>query len=284
MIAGDRGVEERLHIFEQAGLVERSQDGLFGEVVEKRHRLLVGRFAFEIGGEAHLGASAYGALRLHIELAQAVNLIAKELDADWVRPRVRKHIEDAAAPRQIAGLIHEVRMCEPLIHKALHEGFHLPRIAGRECERIVAYVGGRRHAFAQRLNAGDDDAVEVGSKLLHHIGAGHERTRVAQRAGVVGRAVGRRKAHDALVGSGQVLQVALQVGGIVFGGHDAAQGRARIGAEQVQEKCWERACGALYFERTGRLGRVDPGAQIIERGCRFDTANKIGKSHKTTRL
>ena len=95
-----------------------------------------------------------GALRFRIELADHLDLVVEEIDAQRRLRAHREYVEQRSAQRELAG-------CADLRHRGI-AGFHQPRaqrldgqlVADREIEGPAVHVAARRDALTQRIGRG----------------------------------------------------------------------------------------------------------------------------------
>ena len=208
----------------------------------------------EIRHEARAFSLRNGALAAGLELADRVDLVAEKLDAHRVIAGKGKHVENAAAQGDLAGLGHELDGHEALVHEMRHQVVRRHLVAHLHRFRFLLHHVQRRHQLAHGVEASDDDALEAAAELLQHVGAAGERAGVGDALAVVGRAAGGGEVEQRGVAAEQLFEVGPQVGRGVGVGEEAEQ-RAPTGAllrgvrHVGQKKGGQRAGGAFDAER-----------------------------------
>ncbi len=163
---------ERVGAVVEPGFVEEGEEGRLGEIVEQGDvRHLVVRRRAEVGDDARLRHPAHRALRLRVELADRVDLVAEELDADGVVAGEGVDVEDAAAQRELARQRDELDGLEPLLDEPLHQRLRPDLIADAHRQRFLRHRLRRGDELRDRRHARHDDAVEPLFEPLQHVRA-----------------------------------------------------------------------------------------------------------------
>ena len=97
------------------------------------------------------------ALGRRIEVAQAVDLVVEELDAQWLLVDQREDVEDAAAPAERPRLDDHLRRLVTQLQPTVDQLIHLPALADLEHQRRLAELVDRQRPRHQRAGRGDDD-------------------------------------------------------------------------------------------------------------------------------
>ena len=117
-------------------------DGLGGEL-EFRHR-----------HEIERAQVVLRALRLRIEGADGLDLVAEKVEPHRLAHARREQIEDAAADRIIAGLAHGRGAGIAIQFEPARDPLHRQHIAGRGRQRLPHHHGARGHALQDRVDGG----------------------------------------------------------------------------------------------------------------------------------
>ena len=244
----------------EAPAVEKREQRAVRQVVEERDVGKVRVAGVEVGHEAGAFSLRNRALAAGLELADRVDLVAEKLDAHRVVARKGKHVQNAAAQGDFAGLGHELDGHEALVHEMRHQVVRRHLVAHVHRFRFLLHYIQRRHQLAHGVEAGDDDALEAAAELLEHVGAAGERAGVGDALAVVGRAAGGGEVEQRGVAAEQLFEIGPEVGRGV-GVREEAEQRAPAGASLRgvghvgQEKRGERAGGAFDAQRSASRER-----------------------------
>ena len=164
-----------LDAFAQPQEVAHGQDGVGGQEVEERHhaaRAACREVIAEVGHDDHALLLLLGQLRLHLEGAQALHLVAEEVDAEGVFAGEGKYVDDAASDGILAGFIDIVGMLKAVAVEHLGDERHVHLLAHVEGKRLLLEFTLRHHLLGQRVGEGDDaQAAAVLLQTAEHLGA-----------------------------------------------------------------------------------------------------------------
>ncbi len=184
-----------------------------------------GRLRLYVGHDVHALPALTRQLVLHLVSADALHLVAEEVDAEGVFRGIGIDVEDAAAHGIFAGLIDVVLPAETEVVELLSQRFEVVGATLGERQRTVAEGVGGRHAFGQGGGMGDDGARHMGGQGAEHLGAQYLVGGIA--LGILyGAAVGRRvEEHLSLVQQGR--HVVVEIAGLLVVAHDDEHGVPR---------------------------------------------------------
>ncbi len=121
---------------------------------------VVGGRALHRGADQHAIERSRGTLVVGVERAQRLDRVAEQLDAHRLLGGRREDVDDAAAPRDLAGGTDRVHPPVAEAHRAEHERIRCQRIAGRDRAGALPPFGRRGHE-AQQRPCGDQQQIQL---------------------------------------------------------------------------------------------------------------------------
>ena len=107
--------------------------------------------------QRHRSGRLLGSLRLDVEPAQRIDRVADQLDANRLRRRRRKQIEDAATERELAGLADKIRPHESVLDQLLQQRMQIQLFALSQCDDASLKLLSQREALKQRARRNDQN-------------------------------------------------------------------------------------------------------------------------------
>ncbi len=207
------------------------------------------------------------ALRHGIELADAFECIAEEIEPHGPRMPRRVEIEDAAAHCIFAGLHHRARAVEARRFKALRDLLHGDARARRQPRRRFLQPVERRHALQDGVDRGQHD-----NRGLAALGVGEPRKRrdaarldlAVGRNAVVGHAIPGREGHHLGVRR-EKFELAAQRRKPLSVAPDMQHGllEARIRGQPPRDRRKQK--GVVALRHAGRHNRALAARKLVER-------------------
>jgi hypothetical protein len=99
-------------------------------------------------------------LRERRERAHLLDLVAEELDPERLAAGRREHVDEVAANRELAALLHPVDSLVAGERELLDQRLEPPLLAGSDCDRRGASPR-RRHALGERRRRDDDEPAAL---------------------------------------------------------------------------------------------------------------------------
>ena len=127
-------------------------------IAQRHHEKLIDR------GDRSLGGRVVAAHRL--------DHVADEFESDWLRFACGIHVEDAAAHRELAVLVHRVLAAEARVDEKICEIGGRNLLPGFEIDRGTQQTRRRRHAREQRGGRRDNDTSAAAGYRVQRARAG----------------------------------------------------------------------------------------------------------------
>ena len=171
----DAGQEQpAAHRLDQLAPFLACQPDLRGALVDQPRRpgTEAGTTQLLDGEEQHLLRTVERPLRHRIELAQALDLVTDELQADGARVAGREDVEDAAALGQVSRILHQRDAVVPPFDEAGGEGVGSDLLSLDDVGDRIRERRPRQAALRHRLDRGDDDRIGGLQEVVEALGAG----------------------------------------------------------------------------------------------------------------
>ncbi len=147
-------------------------DGFISHIVEQRHVVLPAATAGSVVEDAHLLQALLAELRLDVKGANAVDVVAPEVDAVGQLVAIREHVEDRAAHAVLAGLIHIVGCLEAQFAQACRGLAQVGRATRLQVDGASLHILAAAHTLGECLRVGDHPAhLLVVKPAVQHLGA-----------------------------------------------------------------------------------------------------------------
>ena len=165
----------------------------------------------DVGDDGNAVGRVLSQLTFNVEGADAVNIIAKEIESERHLIGKRKNIDYASANRVLARLVDEIDALETVIVQQLNQKIVRERVTLADDKGVRRQFFGRNHPFHHGFGVGDHNHRALRRRhLAQHIGA--QQNVAAVGALVVHRPLIRRR-HKLDVGCAQNgLQIVIQIG------------------------------------------------------------------------
>ena len=138
------------HPLPRPQIVLEGQGRALGQEVEERYQTLLLR-PIEVGHDADVAHLVARELRLNLKGADAINLIAEEVNAEGVLRSIREDVDDATTHGKLPRLIHVVDALEALAReRSLHLG-NLYRVPHGQRHRARIQRVARHYHLGQRI-------------------------------------------------------------------------------------------------------------------------------------
>ena len=180
-LAGGNGLRsERLvvHLLDalaQPEEVAHGQHGISGQEVEEgdhASRALLLEVVAEVGHDDDAVLPVLRQLRLYLEGADALHLVAEEVDAVGILRGEGEDVDDAAAHGILAGFVDIIHALEAVAVQHLGDEGHVHPLVGVQLQGLVGQFGARHHLLGQGVGIGDDAEGRVGPlQAAQHLGA-----------------------------------------------------------------------------------------------------------------
>ena len=135
-------------------VVLHTKDGLRRQ--EREQRLLVLCQACQLGHNLHLVAAVLRQLVLHLEGANAVYLVAKEVNAVGQLAAEREYVEYGAAQRKLTWFVHIVNLAEAEVAQCLLNVRRADGLSRRKRQRAAVESPFRYDHLGHSFGVGDD--------------------------------------------------------------------------------------------------------------------------------
>ena len=136
------------------GVVLEGQQRLLWQKLQQR--LLVLGLASQLGHDVHLFATALRQLVLHLKRADAVYLVAEEVDTEGELAAEAVHVEDRATQGILPRLVYIIHLTEAEILQRLFDGGRTDGLPRLERQRATVEPFLRHHHLGHGLRVADD--------------------------------------------------------------------------------------------------------------------------------
>ena len=136
------------------GIVPEGQQCLLWQKLQQR--LLVLGLASQLGHDVHLFATALRQLVLHLKRADAVYLVAEEVDTEGELAAEAVHVEDRATQGILPRLVDIIHLTEAEILQRLFDGGRTDGLPRLERQRATVEPFLRHHHLGHGLRVADD--------------------------------------------------------------------------------------------------------------------------------
>ena len=161
------------HALAQPQEVARGQHRPRLQEVQERHhaaRAAPLQVAAQVGDDDHRVAPLARELRLHLERAQALHLVAEEVDAEGILRREREHVDDAAAHGILPRLVDIIHVLETIAAQHVDHKLHVDPLAHVQLQRLLVQLLPRDDLLHQRVGIGDH--AEAAQRRPRPVGRG----------------------------------------------------------------------------------------------------------------